>query len=291
MDRLNDKVRGALRGLLACLCLWGAVACQDERKDTAWQNQSFVLDEEIALQAGDSVDFILLKAMQYNTRFENFSTPLDIRLQFGKNEVSLGGQLRIADGAVIWGNFTKFFIEPFRYRLTPDTLILWNKFENSAVVYSDTAMEDSRSLPQVFRLAQCLLLRQVDTGMLTGERTLSASMAEDWTIKGIVSDSIAWRAVVGKDDFRLRGLTVAYKEKGSEIQAEMRYREDNGFECRLSLDGQEMIKARIRYTKVKWNGSLTYPMNFDAGTRVEYNHGLLRESRQMMADSVALYME
>ncbi|MDE5762318.1 MAG: DUF4292 domain-containing protein [Bacteroidales bacterium] len=283
--------RRIIRGFVAVFLLWGAVACQDERKDTAWQNQSFVMDEEIGLQAKDSVDFILRNAMQHNTRFETFSTPLDLKLRFGKTEVSLGGQLRIADGEVIWGNFTKFFIEPIRYRITPDTLIIWNKFDNSAVVYSDTGAADGHSLPQVFRFVQCLFLRQIDTGMMTGERTLAASTAEDWTIRGIVADSIAWRAVVGKDDFRLRGMTVAYKEKGSEIQAEMRYLEDNGFECRLSLNEQEMIKARIRYTKVKWNAPLTYPMNFDASTKVDFNHGLLRESRQMMADSIALYME
>lgn len=283
--------RRIVRGFVAVFLLWGAVACQDERKDTAWQNQSFVMDEEIALQARDSVDFILRKAMQYNTRFENFSTPLDIRFQMGKNEISLGGQLRIADGAVMWGNFTKFFIEPLRYRFTPDTLIIWNRMENSAVVYceSDTAQE--RYLPQIFRFMQCLFLRQVDTGMMMGERTLAESTAEEWTVKGIVADSLAWRAVVGKSDFRLHGLSVAYKGKGSEMQAEMRYGNDNGFECRLSLNEQEMAKARIRYTKVKWNTALTYPMNFDAGTRVEYNQGLLRESRQMLADSVALYME
>ncbi|MDE5543915.1 MAG: DUF4292 domain-containing protein [Bacteroidales bacterium] len=283
--------RRIIRGLVAVFLLWGAVACQDERKDNAWQNQSFVMDEEIALQAKDSVDFILRNAMQYNTRFETFSTPLDIKIQFGKTEVSLGGQLRIADGEVIWGNFTKFFIEPIRYRITPDTLIIWNKFDNAAVVYSDTGATDGRALPQMFRFVQCLFLRQIDTGMLTGERTLQESAPEEWTIKGIVADSIAWRAVVGKADFRLRGLTVAYKEKGSEMQAEMRYLEDNGFECRLSLNEQEMVKARIRYTKVKWNAPLTYPMNFDASTKVEFNHGLLRESRQMMADSIALYME
>lgn len=280
-----------VRGLVAVFLLWGAVACQDERKDTAWQNQSFVMDEEIALQAKDSVDFILRKAMQHNTRFETFSTPLDLKLRFGKTEVSLGGQLRIADGAVIWGNFTKFFIEPIRYRITPDTLIIWNKFDNSAVVYSDTGAADGYALPQVFRFVQCLFLRQIDTGMMTGERTLAASTDGDWTIRGIVADSIAWRAVVNKADFRLQGLEVDYREKGSEIQAEMRYLDDNGFECRLSLNEQEMFKARIRYTKVKWNALLTYPMNFDAATKVEFNHGLLRESRQMMADSVALYME
>ena len=283
--------RRIIRGFVAVFLLWGAVSCQDERKDTAWRNQSFVMDEEIVPLAKDSVDFILRKAMQYNTRFENFSTALDIRLQFGKNEVSLGGQLRIADGAVIWGNFTKFFIEPVRYRITPDTLIIWNRIDNSAVVYSDTGSADGHSLPQIFRFAQSLFMRQIDTMMLGGERTLSASTAEAWTIRGIVADSIAWQAVVGKDDFRLRDLAVAYKEKGSEIQAEMRYGNDNGFECRFSLNEQEMLKARIRYTKTKWNGTLTYPMNFDAGTRLEFNHGLMRESRHLAADSVALYME
>lgn len=286
-----NRWRHAARGLGISFCLLALASCQDERKDMAWQNQSFVLDEEIAVQAKDSVDFILRKAMQYNTRFENFSTPLDIKVQVGKNEFSLGGQLRIADGAVIWGNFTKFFIEPVRYRLSPDTLILWNKFDNTAVVYTDTASTGERYLPQIFRFAQSLFLRQVDTLMLGGERTLSASTAGAWTIKGIVADSIAWQAVVGKDDFRLQGLAVAYKEKGSEIQAEMHYGNENGFECRLSLDGREMVKARIRYAKVKWNSDLTYPMNFDAGTRVEYNHGLLRESRQLAPDSVAIYME
>lgn len=277
--------------LLAGLFLLGAVSCQDERKDTAWQNQSFVMDEEIAAQSVDSVDFILIKAMQYNTRFENFSTPLDIRAQMGRNEVSLGGQLRIADGAVIWGNFTKFFIEPVRYRFTPDTLMIWNKFENSAVVYCEPDTASERYLPRIFRFMQCLFLRQVDTGMMTGERILAASTAGAWTIKGIVEDSIAWQAVVGKTDFRLQGLSMAYRSRGSEMQAEMRYGNDNGFECRLSVNGQEMGKARIRYTKVKWNAPLTYPMNFDAGTRMEYNRGLLRETRQMVADSVALYME
>lgn len=284
-----DPIKKTTARLLACLSwialLFAAFSCQSDRKDPQWQNQNFLLDEEIARQSKDSVDFILKKAMQYNTRFETFSAQLDIRLQGeGQGGFSFGGQLRVSNGQVLWASLSKFFIEPFRIRLTPDTLVLWNKLDNSALLYVDTGTE--KAMPLLFRFGQCLMMRQIDTLMFEGERTLSSPDPETWSIRGLLPDSIVWECRINKDDFRTQSLMMALSDQGNQVQIALSYLEGNGFELRFSVNGHEAAKARIRYEKQQWNKPLRFPMNLTPATRIQINHGFIEQSRNLPSSSL-----
>lgn len=280
MDTLKKIIGTPYRICSLILLLVSAVSCQDDRKDTQWQNQSFLMDEELARNSKDSVDFILKKTMQYNTRFETFSSPLDIRIDAQEQGVSLGGQLRIADNRAIWGNITKFFFEPLRYKLTPDSLIIWNKLDNSATIYMDQEGEEP-FLPLIFRFGQSLFLRQIDTLMFQGERALVQSPDEAWRIEGIIQDSLAWSCTIGKQDFRIKAMSVSFADKGSLVQAGIDYMDDAGFIIRVSADEKEWIKADIRYTKAKWDTPLSFPMKFNSSTKIETNRGFLVQGRKL----------
>lgn len=268
-------------GLL--LTLISLHSCRSDKEDRGWQNQNFTTDDEIMAQSKDSVEFILLKAMQHNTRFETFSTDMDIKVKSedGKNAFSLGGQLRIAHGKTIWITVNKLFFELGRIRITPDTVISFSKLANSAFIYTAEGMgEDTTEnsiLPLAYRFVENLLMQQVDTLGMTERCRLSGSNGTRWIIEGNEQDSIAWKLCIDKKDFRISEGIISILQRNNIVQMRIRYTEDrNGFELEIGSDGKIMAQATVIYTQAKWNTQLQFPISIPKGIKVTVNSGFVR---------------
>ena len=264
--------------LWICSTMLWLAGCRQDREDRGWQNQNFVLDEELARDSRDSVDFILRKSMGYNTQFSTFAANLDITLLIGEEplKIGLGGQIRVQKDRIIWASCTKF-LELGRIRITPDSLLLYNKFGNEGNLYLDDSVP---MLPTLFKLMQCLFMRQTDSVMLLGERTLAYSDSLQWGIEGVMSDSIAWQLFSDKRKFRPNALHLQVVQKGMAIQMKLIYFEENGFELSVALNQKSLVNAQIRYNKIRWNNELSFPLSIPKSAKMEINHGLTRNMEQ-----------
>ncbi len=272
---MNDNMQKAARVLspLLFLCLFLLSGCREDRQDRGWQNQDFTIDEILADESRDSADFILKKAMARNTRFSTFAANLDIRLKLDKHVIGFGGQLRVKKDEILWASCQKFGFELFRAKATPDSLVFYSKPGNMASAYVADSMKEL--LCTTFSLMQCLFMRQTDSTMLKGDRTLSSAQ-DTWILNGLANDSVAWQLHVGKEDFRPTGIGIQVRQDRSTLQIHVSYRCENGFDVRLSENGKSMVEASVDYVKTRWNETLSYPLSVPAGIRVEMNHGLMK---------------
>lgn len=257
-------------------------SCRSDKEDMGWKNQTFRSDEELFTSAKDSVEFILLKSMQYNTRFETFATDLDIGIksQEGKNLMSLNGQLRVEKDKNLWLSISKFFFEIGRMKMNPDSMISYSKLANSAMIYTADGMknivEDTSILPTVFRFVQNLLMQQTDT-LVIGKCSLNDETGNLWILEGSEHDSLAWSLAIGKEDFRLKEGVLSVIQNGSTLQLRIRYLPDaGGFDMEVALDGKSMAVATVKYTKPRWDIPLRFPMSFPKGTKVSVNSGFVK---------------
>lgn len=261
--------------LLAALTLGLAAVltcCRDDRQDNGWRNQDFSMDETLAANSKDSVDFILKKAMARNSRFSTFAANLSIKVRVDSYTLGFSGQLRVKKDEIIWLSAQKFMFEIFRLRMTPDTLRFYSKIADMASIYVQDSTEDL--LGKSHSLLQCLLMQQVDSVMFQGERSLTHDSAH-WIIHGVYEDNVAWQLHLNREDFHPQGISIQVREKQSELQATVRYLNGNGFEVSLSQNRKLMVQAQVNYTKTRWNENLSYPLSFPNGIQVEENHGLL----------------
>lgn len=261
--------------LLAALTLGLAAVltcCRDDRQDNGWRNQDFSMDETLAANSKDSVDFILKKAMARNSRFSTFAANLSIKVRVDSYTLGFSGQLRVKKDEIIWLSAQKFMFEIFRLRMTPDTLRFYSKIADMASIYVQDSTEDL--LGKSHSLLQCLLMQQVDSVMFQGERSLTHDSAH-WIIHGVYEDNVAWQLHLNREDFRPQGISIQVREKQSELQVTVRYLNGNGFEVSLSQNRKLMVQAQVNYTKTRWNENLSYPLSFPNGIQVEENHGLL----------------
>ncbi|MCM1531054.1 MAG: DUF4292 domain-containing protein [Bacteroides sp.] len=271
---MNKTIKKTIRhAVFLCCCASLLLAsCREDRQDTGWRNQDFVLDEDLVRQSRDSVDFILRKAMSRNTRFSTFAANLDIKLNVESYSIGVGGQLRIQKDETIWLSCQKLVFELFRAKITPDTLAFYSKMANSASVYIDDSAKDL--LPKSFGLLQALFTRGVDSVMFDGERTLDAD-SSSWIIGG-ASDSVAWQLHVGKESFRPESIDIQVAQGEAALQIAVVYQNEKGFEIRISENRKLLVQARISYSKPRWNENISFPFSIPSGIKTEVNHGLLR---------------
>lgn len=275
---MKTKLTYRLFILLACGMLLLVAGCRQDREDRGWQNQNFTVDEDLARDSRDSVDFIIRKSMLHNTQFSTFSANLDIKLlmddESGKDamKIGLGGQIRIQKDSVLWFSCTKLF-ELGRMRITPDSLLLYSRFGNTGSVYTDDSLQ---MMPMMFKLMQCLFMRQTDSVMLRGKRALTDSDSLQWSIEGIVADSLTWRLFVNKTSFRPDALHLQITYHQTALQLKLRYFEENGFELAVAQDRKILAKVQIRYLKPRWNNELSYPLSFPPSAKIEVNRGLMK---------------
>lgn len=262
--------------LLLCLTVSFLTSCREDRQDTDWQNQNFVLDKDLIHDSRDPVDFVLRKAMAHNARFSTFSTNLDIKVDAGGYAIGFGGQLRVRKDSILWISCQKLVFELFRAKITPDTLSFYSKLASMASVYADDTVKLVR---QSFGLLQALFMRGIDSVMFQGERTLD-STADSWLIKGISGDSIAWQLHIGKTDLRPSSIGIQVAKDSSTLQISVIYQNDNGFSLNISQNRQLLVKARISYSKPRWNEKISFPFSIPSGIKTEMGHGLLRNLKK-----------
>lgn len=263
--------------LTAILPLFVLVSCRNDKEDRGWQDQSFVIDEDLFASSKDSVDFILRKAMSHNTRYTTFSSDLSITIENAGNRFSLGGQMRLENGKTFWLSVTKYLFELGRVKMTTDTAWLYSRLGNTASVFVEPTDSGMKLMPTFLRLSQNMLLQQVDTTILTGERSLKESTADKWVIEGTQGDSLAWQLSINKTDFKIRDANLFIRQKETMMQIRLNYLSDNkGFNMQLSIDRKLIVSADFRYSKMRWNVPLVFPMNIPESVPVEVNKGFVR---------------
>ena len=261
------------------LCLAAGVlsSCKEDKQDTGWQNQDFVLDEDLVRNSRDSADFILKKSIARNTRFSTFAANIDFKLLAESRHINFSGQLRVQKDRTLWLTCQKFMFELFRVKITPDTFALYSKLGNTAILYDDDSAKNL--LAMSFGLMQALFMRSADSVMFQGERTFSSD-TENWIIQGVSGDSVAWQLYIGKNDFRPSGIGIQIKYKGSALQIAVIYQNDDGFSIRLSEDQKLLAEAIVSYSKIRWNETISFPFSIPAGIEIQRGHGLLKNIEQ-----------
>lgn len=265
--------------LLACSMVLLTSGCRQDREDRSWQNQSFSIDEDLVRNSRDSVDFILRKSMSHNTQFSTFAANMDMKLRFDAAEtekeemsISLGGQIRVKKDSILWFSCTKL-LELGRMRITPDSLLFYSRISNEGALYTHDSV---KLLPVAFRLIQCLFMRQTDSVMLMGKRTLIPTDSVRWGINGVVSDSLTWQLFVNKTTLRPDALHLQITYHETVLQLKLRYFEEYGFELSVSQDRKMLADVQIRYTKPRWNSELSFPLSIPKSAKMETNRGMMK---------------
>lgn len=261
--------------LLLCLFALLLPSCKDDRKDLSWRDQGFVLDEELVRNSRDSVDFILSKAMAHNRRFSTFAANVDINMKAEDVSIGFGGQLRVQKDRIFWMNCQKLVWEIFRMKMTPDSLAFYSKAGNMAFVYAGDSAQ--HFLSQSFSLLQSLFLRQVDSVMFKGKRSLAGD-AKNWIIQGIPSDSVAWQVMIDRENFKTNGFDIQVRDS-TVFQIAMLYHEEKGFSLRLSENGNLMVAAQVIYKKPRWDEDISFPFSIPRGVKL-LDRGLLKNLKQ-----------
>ncbi len=264
---------------LACIMGLLTSGCRQDREDRSWQNQSFAIDEDLARNARDSVDFVLRKSMSYNTQFSTFAANMDMKLRIGDAEdgkesmrISLGGQIRVKKDSILWFSCTKL-LELGRMRITPDSLLFYSRISNEGALYTHDSV---KLLPVAFRLIQCLFMRQTDSVMLTGKRSLVHTDSLRWGINGVVNDSLTWQLFVNKTTLRPDALYLQITYHETALQIKLRYFEEYGFDLSVSQNRRILADVQIRYTKPRWNNELSFPLSIPKSAKMESNRGMMK---------------
>ena len=132
-----------------------------------------VAEIPIVTPIGDmqTVDEIILQAIEQRANFDWFSANLSGHIVFGGSRHNIGGQMRIENGERAWITITAVggFVEVARMLMTPDSVFIHNRLERTAIIRDFSLVQQEVGLDLTFDMLQDILIGNHFLGELSNE--------------------------------------------------------------------------------------------------------------------------